>query len=80
MIDPVAAGKLFQFINIAIEGASAWNSIQSSLYAVQQKRLAEGRQITEADVDSLMAEGDVKAAAESATLLAARLAKQASLV
>lgn len=79
MIEAAATVKLFKFINIAIEGASAWNSIQSSLYALQQKRLAEGRSITEADLDSLMAEGDVKAAAESATLLAALLAKKASL-
>lgn len=79
MIEAAAATKIFQFINVAIEGASAWNSIQSSLYALQQKRLAEGRSITEADLDNLMAEGDIKAAAESATLLAARLAKIASL-
>lgn len=79
MIDPATAVKAFQLINLAIEGNAAWNSIQRSLYAIQQKRLAEGRSITEADVDALMAEGDIKAAAEQTTLLAAKLAKAASL-
>lgn len=74
----MSAIAVFQGINLVFEGIAAWQEIASKLYERQQKRLAEGREITQADVDEIMNQGDVAAALEATKLAAARIAQLAS--
>jgi hypothetical protein len=74
-MDPLAT---FKAINLIFEGISAWQDIADTLYQRQQKRLAEGRSMTQADLDEIMNQGDVTAALEATKLAAARVAKLGS--
>ena len=69
---------IFQGVNLALELFSAGQLLLTKLSGLQAKRAAEGREVTQADVDALMAEGDVKAAAERAQLAAAKIAQTSS--
>lgn len=71
----MSAAAVFKGINLVFEGIAAWQEIANKLYARQQKRLAEGREITQADVDEIMNQGDVAAALEATKLAAARVAQ-----
>jgi len=64
--------------NLALETIQAGQLLFSKLVERQQKREAEGKQITEADVDALIAEGDVKEAMQRAQLAAAKVAQASS--
>ena len=77
-MNPAVATDVFKGFNLAFELISAGTLVMGRLTELQQKRAAEGREITQADVDQLMAEGDVKAKLERAQLAAARLAQAQS--
>ena len=72
------AAVVFKGVNLAFEMISAGTLILNRLNELQQKRAAEGREITDADLDQLMAAGDVKAAVERAQLAAAKLTQASS--
>ena len=74
----MSAVAIFQGINLALEGASAALLIATRLSEFQAKRAAEGREVTDADVTTLMNQGDVKAAQERLQLAAAKLAQEQS--
>ena len=74
-----SAVAAFKVINLALELLAASQVVLSRLYELQQRRIAEGREITEAEVDALLAEGDIQAAAEHARLVVAKLAQKDSL-
>ena len=74
----MSAIGIFTGINLALEGASALLLIATRLSELQQKRAAEGKEITDADVTSLMNSGDVRAAQEKLQLAAAKLAQERS--
>lgn len=69
---------IFKGINLAIELFSAGSLVMTQLSELQQRRAAEGTEVTEADVNSLMARGDVQAALERARLAVAKAAQDAS--
>jgi len=69
---------LFTWLNAAAEGAAAFQSMQSSLYQIQQKRLASGKVLGVEELLAEMDEGDIEAAAQRAKLVAARLSRIAS--
>lgn len=73
-----AAVKAFQVINLGFELMSAGQLIASRMVALQQKRLAEGKELASEEVDALMDAGDAQAVVERAKLLAAQLAQKAS--
>jgi hypothetical protein len=74
----VVGAKLFQGLNLAIELINASSLVMTKLSELQAKRAAEGTQVTDADVDTLMSEGDVKEAIQVAKLAAAKLAQETS--
>lgn len=74
---PIAA-ETFKVMNVAFELISAGTLVMSRVTELQEKRAAEGRQMTQADLDQLMAEGDVQAKLERAQLAAALLAQARS--
>lgn len=74
----VTAAKLFRGLNLAFELYSAGHLIAGKLIERQQRRESEGREITDADVDALMNEGDVKDKVEKAQLALAKLAQMQS--
>jgi multidrug resistance efflux pump len=78
MSSVATAVAVFKGVNLAFEMISAGTLILNRITELQQKRAAEGREITNADLDQLMAEGDVKAAAERVQLAAAKLAQSQS--
>lgn len=69
--------KLFiDALQIGLQGMLAWQQYQTALLERQQQRTAEGREITLADVDELLAATNAKLADNRATLEAARAAQQ----
>lgn len=68
----------FGVINTGLEAISATLFIMTRISERQQQRLAEGKSLTEQDLQALMNEGDVKAAAEKIKLAAAKLAFEQS--
>ena len=74
---PVAV-KVFQGINLAFELISAGQLVLGKIYELQQKRLADGKELTSEDVDALMTAGDVQTAIERAQLVAAQVVWKAS--
>jgi len=74
----MSAAVVFQGLNLAIELINAGSLVATRLSELQAKRAAEGKEVTDADVDTLMAEGDVKEALQVAKLAAAKLAQETS--
>jgi len=72
------ATAIFEGVNLALAMMEASALILGKLSERQTQREAEGREITRADVSTLMADGDVKAALEKVELLKAKAAEDAS--
>jgi hypothetical protein len=71
----VKAVTLINAFNLVAELTLAASTIASRIAERQNQRDAEGRSITDQDVEELMSQGDVQAALERAELAKARLAQ-----
>ena len=74
----MSAAVVFQGLNLAIELINAGSLVATRLSELQAKRAAEGKEVTDSDVNALMVEGDVKEALQVAKLAAAKLAQETS--
>jgi hypothetical protein len=74
----MSAVAVFQGLNLAIELINAGSLVATRLAELQAKRAAEGKEVTDSDVNALMVEGDVKEALQVAKLAAAKLAQETS--
>ena len=74
----MSAVAVFQGLNLAIELINAGSLVATRLAELQAKRAAEGKEVTDSDVNALMVEGDVKEALQVAMLAAAKLAQETS--
>lgn len=72
------AVAIFKGVNVAFELISAGQLILGKLYALQQQRQADGKEVTQEDVAELMKQGDIQAALEGAQIAAAKAAQDAS--
>jgi len=66
---------VFKVISGGLELIIAGQTILGQIYALQQKRKAEGKELTVADLGALMDAGDIAAANEKA-ILASAIIKQ----
>lgn len=57
-----------QGMSVGIAGVEAWLGFLNALQARQRARLAEGREITQEDVQELMDAGDAQSAAARARI------------
>lgn len=70
---------LVKGLQIGLQAMLAWQDYQSNLLALQQQRAAEGRSITQEDVDAELAKTTARLAENRATLEAAAAAEKQSL-
>lgn len=73
-----AAIAIIRGLNLALALSEAATAVMSKVGELQAQREAEGRQITDADLESLMAQGDIQAALDKVRIAQALAAKAAS--
>lgn len=66
-------------IELGMKAAQIWMDYNAELLALQQQRQAEGKEVTQAEVDAALARTHDKLGANHAKLLAAKAAQDASL-
>lgn len=69
---------LIDALQIGLQGMLAWSEYQVRLLERQQQRAAEGREITQADVDEILAATQATLADNRSKLEAAKAAQAAS--
>lgn len=65
-------------IELGIKAAQIWMDYNAELLALQQQRQADGKQVTQADIDAALARTHDKLLANTAKLMAAKAAQVAS--
>lgn len=65
-------------LELGVKALQIWADYQAELLALQQQRKAEGKEVTQADVDAALAKTHDKLAANHDKLLAAKAAQVAS--
>jgi transcriptional regulator NrdR family protein len=74
----MGAKLLIDALQVGLQGMLAWHGYQAKLLERQQQRAAEGREITQEDIDEILADTHNKLASNRATLEAAKAAQDAS--
>lgn len=65
-------------MELGIKAIQIWSDYNAELLALQQSRAAEGKSVTQADVDAALANTQARMAANMDKLLAAKAAQDAS--
>lgn len=65
-------------MELGIKAAQIWMDYNAELLALQQQRKADGKEVTQADVDAALAKTHDKLSVNYAKLLAAKAAQDAS--
>lgn len=66
-------------MELGIKAVQIWMDYNAELLALQQQRKADGKEVTQAEVDAALAKTHDKLAANTDRLLAAKAAQDASL-